>query len=225
MMRVLNTENTYFPRWPAHAGPNAAWPAEGCNPSVMLGRLSASVMKDQRSSIAAWVAREILPHEPGARRWAQRRWGNLVDVDDVIQEVYCRISALDSVDHIDNGRAYLFRALQAVVMDSLRRTKVANTRPMTEIDWFDVVDESPGADRHVEGIQELGRVTNLLSELSQTCRRVIELRRIHGLSQRETARQLGVTENVVENHVARGIRRVLQAMAEETAQPEETRRH
>lgn len=181
-------------------------------------------MDDRRSSIAAWVAREILPHESAARRWAQRRWGPLVDVDDVIQEVYCRISALDSIDHIDNGRAYLFRTLQAVVLDGLRRARVANTRPMTEIDWFDVVDESPGADRHVEAIQELGRVNQLLSELSQTCRRVIELRRIHGLSQRETARQLGVTENVVENHVARGIRRVLKAMAEES-QAEETRRH
>lgn len=190
----------------------------------MRSRLSASVMDDQRSRIAAWVAREILPHEPSARRWAQRRWGTLIDVDDLIQEVYCRISALDSIDHIDNGRAYLFRTLQAVVLDGMRRAKVANTRTMTEIDWFDVVDESPGADRHVEAIQELGRVNQLLSELSQTCRRVIELRRIHGLSQRETARRLGVTENVVENHVARGIRRVLQVLAEETNASDEKRR-
>lgn len=178
-------------------------------------------MDDQRSRIATWVAREILPHESDARRWAQRRWGALVDVDDVIQEVYCRISALDSIDHIDNGRAYLFRSLQAVVLDGLRRAKVANTRTMTEIDWFDVVDDSPSVDRRVEAIEELGRVNQLLSELSQTCRRVIELRRIHGLSQRETAQRLGVTENVVENHVARGIRRVLQALAEENGPSDE----
>lgn len=180
-------------------------------------------MDDQRDSIAAWVAREILPHEGAVRGWASRRWGTLIDVDDVIQEVYCRIAALDSVAHIENGRAYVFRTVQAVVMDGFRRAKVANTRPMTEIDWIDVIDESPLADRRVEAIQELGRVNNLLSGLSSTGRRVIELRRIHGLSQKETARQLGVSESVVENHIVRGIRRILQALADQDAHIEDSR--
>jgi RNA polymerase sigma-70 factor (ECF subfamily) len=182
-------------------------------------------MDDQRDSIAAWVAREILPHEGSVRGWATRRWGSLIDVDDVIQEVYCRIAGLDSVTHIENGRAYVFTTVQAVVMDGFRRAKVANTKPMTEIDWFDVEDDSPLADRRVEAIQELGRVNNLLSGLSATGRRVIELRRIHGLSQKETAQQLGVSESVVENHIVRGLRRILKTIAEQDAGIEDSRRN
>ena len=172
-------------------------------------------MNDESDAIAAWVARELLPHEGVVRNWLSRHWGRVIDVDDVIQEAYCRVSALSSIDHINNGRAYFFRTVQAVATDAIRRAKGAQVRPMTEIDWLNVIDEGPLADRAVTASQELERVKALLSKLSWTCRRVIELRRIEGLSQKETARALGVSESVVENHIVRGLKSVLKAMAEQ----------
>src|SRR3546814_3068072 len=60
----------------------------------------------QNSDIIAWIAREIIPHEVAIRKWLARRWSHVIDVDDVIQEAYCRIANLASVDHIDNpGRS------------------------------------------------------------------------------------------------------------------------
>lgn len=181
------------------------------------------MMHDMRDIITAWVAREVLPHETAVRRWTIQRWGASVDADDIIQEVYCRIAALDSVEHIRNGRAYFFTTARAVVMDGMRRARVANTKSMTDIDGFDVEDDTPLADRRVEAIQELGRVGNLLSELSPMCRSVIALRRIHGLSQKETAQQLGVSESVVENHIARGITRLMKTMADQDSRKESSR--
>lgn len=178
-------------------------------------------MHDERDQIAAWVAREILPHEGLVRNWLARRWGRAIDLDDVLQEAYCRIAELTSVAHIENGRSYFFKTVQSVVMDGMRRAKVANIRYMTEIDWFDVMDEYPLADRVVEANQELDRVNSLLSKLSDTCRRVIELRRIQGLSQRETAAHLGVSESVVENHIVRGLKKVLTKLAEQDARTAE----
>lgn len=177
-------------------------------------------MDEVRDSVAVWVSREILPHEGSVRRWLVSRWGSQVDADDVIQECYCRLATLASVEHIENGRAYFFRTAHSVVVDSARRAKVANGAVMTETEWWDVVDEEPLPDRVAEDRQQLERVASLLGMLSWTCRRVIELRRIHGLSQRETARQLGVSEHVVENHVRRGLKRVLSALAEQDAATE-----
>jgi RNA polymerase sigma-70 factor (ECF subfamily) len=51
--------------------------------------------------------------------------------------------------------------------------------------------------------------------LPPVCRQVIELRRIHGFSQRETALRLGVTESVVENNSIRGLKVILKALEEE----------
>jgi RNA polymerase sigma-70 factor (ECF subfamily) len=172
------------------------------------------------SGLAARVAREILPHEGLVRNWLRRQWPNAVDVDDVIQEAYCRIASLSSLDHIDNVRSYFFRTVQAVATDNLRRAKVESIRRVTEIDWSNVLDEEPSADRVIEASQELERVNGLLSRLTWTCRRVIELRRIEGMSQKETARLLGISESVVENHIVRGLKSVLNA-----AQEQESRAH
>jgi RNA polymerase sigma-70 factor (ECF subfamily) len=174
-------------------------------------------MRKQHDIVARWVAREILPHEGRVRAWLSRQWRGAIDIDDVVQEAYCRLSALASVDHIENALAYFRRTAHAAAVDAIRHT-TKNIVSMTENDWFDVLDESPSADRVVEGAQELGRVGGLLASLSDTCRRVIQLRRVEGLSQREAAARLGVSENVVENHIVRGIRKVAAAMAEQDAE-------
>jgi len=159
--------------------------------------------------IAGWVAENILPWEGLVRNWLRRRWGPAVEVDDVLQEAYCRIASLDSVDHIANGKAYFFTTVHSVVLDSLRRAKTMGARELTEMDWSCVLDEAPLADQVIEARQELRRVIVALGGLSQVTREVIELRRLHGLSQKETARRLGIAEHTVENHMVRGLRKVL----------------
>lgn len=172
-------------------------------------------MDEDHDRLAEWVALEVLPHEGIVRGWLTRRWGHLVDVDDVIQEAYCRIAGLDSTRHIRSGRSYLFTTAQSIIMDGLRRAKVANTRAMTEIDANFVMDEAPLADRALEARQELERVRRILDGISDMGRRVIEMRRLQGLSQREAAARLGVSEHVVENHMTRALRKVRAILAEE----------
>lgn len=171
-------------------------------------------MNPNRRHIVAWIAAEILPHEAIVRNWLIRQWGHALEVDDVIQEAYCRLSDLESVAHVQNPRAYFFTTVRAVAIDVLRSAKVANAERMTEIEWEYVIDSSPSPDRVAEARQELLRVRQLLSQLPWTCREVIELRKLHGLSQAETARRLGVSESVVENHVVRGLKKLLKALAE-----------
>lgn len=181
-------------------------------------------MDGKRDTIAAWVAREILPHEQAVHAWLSRRWRGAIDPDDVIQEAYCRISNLGSVDHIENPVGYFRRTVHAVATDTMRRAGVINFTSMTEMEWLDVRDNEPLADRMIEADQELRRVDALLGELGEVCREAIRLRRIEGLSQRETARRLGVSEDVVRNHLVRGVKRVLRAMADQDADGSEAQR-
>ncbi len=61
-------------------------------------------------------------------------------------------------------------------------------------------------------------VGKLIAGLPERCRRVFELRRVHGLPQRDVAEQLGLTENVVEQQSIRGLRLILKALAEAGAE-------
>lgn len=161
----------------------------------------------------AWVGSEILPHEREVRAWL-RRTLDPADIEDVVQEAYCQIARLDHVGHIRSGRAYFFTTARNIVLMQLRRARVVRIDTVTEIENLNIVLDEPSPERVAAGRRELDRVRRLIEGLPDRCRRIFELRKIEGLSQREVARKLGVTEHVVENDVGKGLKLILKAIAE-----------
>lgn len=170
-------------------------------------------MTQSRAEIVAWVGGQVLPHEADVRAWLRRRLSSAAAVDDVVQEAYCRIAGLDDVTHIANGRAYFFRTVSRIVIDQIRRARVVHLDSVAEMDDLNVVDDEPSAERVVAGRRDLARVKALIEDLPDRCRTIFELRRIHGLSQKSVAEQLGVTENVVEQQSIRGMKLIMSALA------------
>ncbi|MDR6625545.1 RNA polymerase sigma factor [Caulobacter segnis] len=175
-------------------------------------------MTQSRAEIIAFVGAQILPHEADVRAWLRRSGGARADIDDIVQETYCRLAALESTAHIANGRAYFFRMARNISIEKIRRARIVRIDCITEMDALNVVDDEPSPERVVASRRELGRVRRLIEDLPERCRQIFTLRRIHGLSQREIAARLGVTENVVETQAARGLRLILRALSEATAQ-------
>jgi RNA polymerase sigma-70 factor (ECF subfamily) len=62
------------------------------------------------------------------------------------------------------------------------------------------------AERHLSAREELRRAQAGLDLLPPRCREVVRLRKIEGLSTRETAERLGVGINTVEKQLTLGIR-------------------
>jgi len=169
-------------------------------------------MAQSRKEIVAWVGSHVLPHEAAVRAWLKRWTGRDQDVDDVIQEAYSRLAALENVEHIGDGRAYLFETTRNVVLEQVRRSKIVRIDNMTDLAELRIVDQAPTLERIVGGARELQRVQRLIEQLPAKCRRVFVLRRIHGVSQREIARVLGISEHTVEKQAVRGLKLILKAM-------------
>lgn len=171
-------------------------------------------MDESRRRIVDWIGREVLPHEGDLRRWLRRSMVAAADVDDIVQESYCKLAALDDVGHIANPRAYLFQVARSIVLNQLRRARIVRIDTVTEIDSLDIVLDEPSPERVAGGRRDLARALRLIAELPDRCRRVVEMRKIEELPQKEIARRLGVTETVVENDVMKGLRHVLRATAQ-----------
>jgi RNA polymerase sigma-70 factor (ECF subfamily) len=170
-----------------------------------------------RSEIVAWVAARVLPHEADVRRWIARTVRSREDVDDIVHEAYCRLASLDAVSHIVNPRAYFFQTARSLVLERIRRTRIVRIEAVAEIDALNIVDDEPSPERNVAARRELERVRRLIAGLPAKCRRVFELRKIDGLSQKEIAAKLSISENTVEAQTARGLKLILKALAEEDA--------
>jgi RNA polymerase sigma factor (sigma-70 family) len=156
------------------------------------------------------VAREILPHEPRLRTWFARFRLSHDEVDELLQEAYCRIARLDSVDHIAVPHAYFFSIARNVLLRRLKRQRIISFESIAEIEGYQD-DRTPSPEDFVSNKLAYERVLTLIAALPERCRQIVGLRKIEGWSQREIAEHLGMSEKAVEKQIWLGVRAVRQA--------------
>lgn len=170
---------------------------------------------DRRGRIVVWVVAHVMPHEPGVRAWLQQSAVSGPDIDDLIQEAYCKLAGLDSVEHIGRPDSYFFQLVRNLLMDQMRRARIVRIETVAEIDALSVLSDAPSPERIAASRRELEQVRRLIAALPDRCRRVVELRKIEGVPQREIAARLGISESTVENEGVRGMRLIMQALRAE----------
>ena len=168
-----------------------------------------------RREAVAWVVREILPKEAGVRRWLSRALVAQEDIDDIVQDAYCRIATMESVTHIDRPGAFFFQTVRNLLFNRLKRAKLVRIETGFELDLFVDTDAPPSQEKVLEHRQEWNRVSTLIAALPERTRRIFEMRKIEGLPQREIAERLGLSENVVENEAANGLRLLMAALRQQ----------
>lgn len=168
-----------------------------------------------RQRIVAWVVASVMPHEPAVRRWLRARLQSPEDIDDLVQEAYAKLASLSSIDHIGRADSFFFRIVHNLLVDRIRHARVVRIEAATEMDLSSVYTEEPSPERITGARRELARVAELIDALPDRCRKIFTLRKIEGVSQREIAVRLGISESVVENEGARGLRLIMKALREQ----------
>lgn len=136
-----------------------------------------------------------------------------------MQEAYCRIAMLPSVDHIDQPLAYMFATTRNLSLRRLKRQQVVVLEALSEIEtWQD--DATPSPEEQAASRISYERVMGIIGRLPERCRRIVELRKIEGWSQKEIAAHLGITEKAVEKQVWTGVRAIRDAWTQAEAQSE-----
>lgn len=165
--------------------------------------------------LAAWVAEEILPYEPLVRLWLHRAGASPADADDLIQEAYCKI--MDALPHsnIERPSAFFFQITRNLYRNQIHRNNIVRIELGVDFERLLLIDEAPSPENIVAHRQEFVSLRRLLRKLPKRCRQIFEMRKIEGLSQKEIAIRLGVSENIVENDSAKGVRLVMEGLREQ----------
>jgi RNA polymerase sigma-70 factor (ECF subfamily) len=154
-----------------------------------------------------WFAEEVQPHEPALRAYLRSRFPDVTDVDDLVQESYVRVLNAQKAGPIASAKAYLFTTARNAALTILRRPKIFSEKPVTDFAVLSVPQEGPDAAEIVSTNQEVALLTDAIDALPARCREIFILRKLHGISQKEIAARLGLSEQTVQVQIARGARK------------------
>ncbi len=170
-------------------------------------------MSEELTERGQWIASHIIPLESQVRGWLRRFLPRDLEVDDVIQEAYAILSGLTDVSRIGNPRAYFYQVVKSLISEHFRRA--ASSGAAFDVKSVAEPQEGLTPERILSGRQELDRLYRAITRLGEPARTIFIMRKIDNLPQKVIADRLRVSENIVENHVARGLRVILQQFARE----------
>ncbi|HEY0945452.1 MAG TPA: RNA polymerase sigma factor [Opitutaceae bacterium] len=154
-----------------------------------------------------WFREEVQVHREALRAWLGSHFASLRDLDNVVQETMVRVWRVRLSKEVPSPRALLFATAHNLAVDQLRREKIVPMDSLTEVARLPVYEERPSPAEASVRQQEIEFLKQAIQSLPTKCRQVLTLRKIYGLSQKEIAAQLGISEHTVEAQVANGMRR------------------
>lgn len=165
-----------------------------------------------RTALDDWFVAEILPHEAALVRFLRRNWRDQNEISDLCQEVYLRI--YESAGHSRPllVRPFVFTVARNLLIDRARRAQVVAIDTVADLSEIALSIDELTPERHATGRSELRLLQTALEMLPDRCRQVVALRKIEGLSQREVAAHMGITEDTVERQISHGMRALAAAL-------------
>lgn len=148
-----------------------------------------------------------LARRPDLVRFFTLRLRSAAAAEDVVQDIYVRLAALDPRMEIHNPVGYLYRLGSNLMLDRLRGDRRTSVRDAawrdsnrTLVGAEEVADE-PSAEQAVAARQRLEAVVTTLKELPAQTQRVFRMHKFDGMSHPEVAQALGISRSAVEKHV------------------------
>ncbi|HJT41128.1 MAG TPA: RNA polymerase sigma factor [Sphingobium sp.] len=148
-------------------------------------------------------------HRADLMRLLMARLADRTEAEDLLQELWLKVKQ-NPAGPVQNGRAYLFRMAQNLVIDRLRERQ---RRMERERRWSDtatdfaasgmeLADQRKTAEEAMLDREEIATLVSAIANLPEGARRAFELHKIQGLSHAEVAAILGISKSGVEKHMA-----------------------
>lgn len=149
------------------------------------------------------------------KRFFLARLHSMAEAEDLVQDLYLKITAANSDDEIRNPGAYLYRLAANLMLDRLRRQRRTAARDDAwrkthhVLSDFEDIADIPDAEAVVAARQRLKGVISALESLPERTQRVFRLHKFEGLSHAEVATRLGMSRSAVEKHMIDALRHLV----------------
>jgi RNA polymerase sigma factor (sigma-70 family) len=134
------------------------------------------------------------------------------DIEDIVQETFIRSMQAGVERRIDHPKAFMFRTARNLAFNHVQRLDNKARPHMVDFLDEDVQPASETLESQFESQERFAYFCRAINQLPVKCRRAFILRKVYGLTQKEVAKFLEMTEGNVEKHVSRGLTRCIEYM-------------
>ncbi|WP_292229775.1 RNA polymerase sigma factor [Brevundimonas sp.] len=152
-------------------------------------------------------------------RFFQSRLGAEADVEDLVQELYLKVIALDAEQaQVQNPRAYLYRLASNLLIDRWRGWQRSRQRDTA---WREAghvegitpeADGAPSPEAIVIDRDRLERIVRVVQKLPARTQNIFRLHKFDGVSHAEVAARLGISRSSVEKHMMDALRAITEKL-------------
>ncbi|MCF6220985.1 MAG: sigma-70 family RNA polymerase sigma factor [Robiginitomaculum sp.] len=158
-----------------------------------------------------------LEQRPALLRFLCARLRNPERAEDVLQDVYLKLTRTNLPPLIDNPSGFLFRMASNLALDHIRKGKRARLRDQA---WSDLNSEKSGsqfradiphADDALIAKERLAALNTRLQTLSPKAREAFKRHKFEGQSYKQVADEMGISIGTVGKHLGKAIKHIMDA--------------
>jgi RNA polymerase sigma-70 factor (ECF subfamily) len=176
---------------------------------MTLGAEDPSVPKENREPLIDELDRRF--RRPLVN-YFEKRIRESYDIDDLVQEVFIRLSRRETLSDIEYLEAYVFETASNVMRDRIRRRIARHASDHRPIEECELPTDNFSPERVLQGRQLLDRALQALGELPDRTREVFVLRLYEGLKHEQIAASLKMSVEGVRFHLRRAKEHIAKAL-------------
>lgn len=158
--------------------------------------------------VELWFVREVLPLEASLMRFLRSSYRNPGELADLRQDIYAELLEVAQTKIPDPTKPFVFALARNVLISRMRRERIVPMETMSDLENLALASEAPPPDRTVIARDELRHLRDAIDQLPPRCREAVVLARIEGLSGREIAARLNLSESTVSHYIKDGMRKL-----------------
>lgn len=154
-------------------------------------------------------------YAPALKRFFQRRILEHADVDDLVQEVFLRLTRRGTLSDLTNVEGYVFQTAANILRDRLRQRFSHQVKDHQPIGEDHVEDTAFSPERVLLGREAVARLTAAIQGLPPRTQATFILLRVEGLSRVDAARRLDVSLSTLDKDMAKALDVLMEHMEED----------
>jgi RNA polymerase sigma factor (sigma-70 family) len=137
-------------------------------------------------------------HYGELRRYIQFRFARAGEADDIVQDAFQNILKLDSIENIENPRAYLYQAAKNIALNRIRQRQ-SQQGVFVELD--DQLSTDVELIHQIIADSDAKRVKRAIESLSEKDRTTFLMNRVQGKGYKDISEELGISVSAVEKRM------------------------